>query len=255
MAKGLRATFTAVSGFFHVVRADGEALRRHRAGGYARLDAMVRLLVAMLIVSVAVGALPVRGQEPPDYAGIVIRPGDGTVTYAYVPLEEPVSGIELLRRSGVSLLTVGFGGLGEGVCKIEETGCEIGPCRTRLCQTGDRDSPYWRYFQQNDQGKWVASPLGGSATKIAPGDVHGWSWTSDEALLPEVDVAAIPELAQAQDDRASAHYARYDANGALIENGGTLELVSKRSYAFVLVSLAGMAIFALTLRFRPRRSI
>ena len=216
---------------------------------------MTRFLAVLLIVLATGGFISVGGQEPGRYAGIVIRPGDGTVTYAYVPLEEPVSGIELLRRSGVSLLTVGFGGLGEGVCKIEETGCEIGPCRTRLCQTGDRDSPYWRYFQQNEQGTWVASPLGGSATKIAPGDVHGWSWTSDEALLPEVDIVAIPELTQAQDDRASAHYARYDANGALMENGGTLELVSKRSYAFVLVSLAGMAIFALTLRFRPRRSV
>src|SRR5215218_5105524 len=74
-------------------------------------------------------------QETPAYAGIVIRPGDGTITYAYVPLNEPVSGIELLKQSGVSLVTVGFGGLGEGVCQIEETGCEIGSCRLRVCQT------------------------------------------------------------------------------------------------------------------------
>jgi len=212
-------------------------------------------LAALLIVLAAAGYTPAGGQEPAGYAGIVIRPGDGTVTYAYVPLDGPVSGIELLRRSGVSLLTVGFGGLGEGVCKIEETGCELGPCRTRLCQTGDRDSPYWRYFQQDEQGTWVASPLGGSATKIAPGDVQGWSWTPDEALLPGVDIAAIPKLARAQDDRGSAHYARYDANGNLMENANTLGSVSKRTYAFVLVLLAGVAVFALTLRVRPRRTI
>jgi len=234
-----------------------EKPRRPRRGTLHRdrgVAFVARLLAALLILLAAVGFTPASGQEPAGYAGIVIRPGDGTVTYAYVPLEEPVSGIELLRRSGVSLLTVEFGGLGEGVCKIEQTGCEIGPCRTRLCQTGDRDSPYWRYFQQDEQGAWVASPLGGSATRIAPGDVHGWSWTPDEALLPEVDITAIPELARALDDRGSAHYARYDANGALMESQNSLERVPGETYALVLVLLAGMAVFALTLRFRPRRA-
>jgi hypothetical protein len=192
-------------------------------------------------------------QETPEYAGIVVRPGDGTVTYAYVPLDETVSGIELLRRSGVSLVTVGFGGLGEGVCQIEETGCEVGPCRTRMCQTGDRDSPYWRYFQSDENGKWVASPLGGSGTKVAPGGIDGWSWTPDDAMLPAVEIADIPRLAGAGSgsDRDEAHFARYDANGNRLGEAATLGL-QKQSYVAVIGVLVAIGIFGFVLRMRAK---
>lgn len=212
-----------------------------------------RLLFAFLLVAGPLAARPALAQERADYAGIVIRPGDGTVTYAYVPLDESVSGIELLRRSGVSLLTVGFGGLGEGVCRIEETGCDIGPCRTRMCQTGDRNSPYWRYFQMNDSGEWVASPLGGSATKIEPGEVNGWSWTPDEPLLPDVQIGAIPALAGAEGDLGNAHFARYDAAGKLMDQPAAFE-IEPRSYLAVIGILAGVAALALLLKFRPGRT-
>ena len=226
----------------------------HKGGSTRKAAAArsVRLLLVLLVLGTVAGALPVAGQETVDYAGIVIRSGDGTVTYGYVPLDAPVSGIELLRRSGISLVTVGFGGLGEGVCQIEQTGCEVGACRKRLCQTGDRDSPYWRYFQQDDGGQWVAAPLGGSATKIAPGAVDGWSWSPDAPMLPEVDIAAIPELAQVDGEAGIAHLARYDANGTLLESGATSALQASRNYLVVLLVLAGVAAFGLTLRFRPR---
>lgn len=194
-----------------------------------------------------------HAQDTVPYAGIVIRPGDGTVLYAYVPVDGPVSGIELLRRSGVSLVTVGFGGLGEGVCQIEQTGCDLGSCRARVCQTGDRDSPYWRYFQQDVTGMWVASPLGGGATKVEPGEVDGWSWSPDEANLPTIDIGDIPRLAGAGAAPDEAHYARYDASGNLVEQATTVEL-EKRSYAFVLVVLAVVASFAIVLKQRRSRA-
>ncbi len=208
-----------------------------------------RLLLLLVVVwgNSGTGA----AQHSPSYAGIVIHPGDGTITYAYVPLDEPITGIELLRRSGISLVTIGFGGLGEGVCQIEETGCEIGPCRSRLCQTGDRDSPYWRYFQQDDTGEWIASPLGGGATRIEPGEVDGWSWSPDEANLPNVGIADIPRLAGAGNAPDEAHFARYDANGSLIERAETVPLET-RSYVAVAGVLAAVALFALVLRLRPR---
>ncbi len=214
---------------------------------------MVRLLVVLLLGFGSMAPSDAFAQTTVPYAGIVIRPGDGTVTYAYVPLNESVSGIELLRRSGVSLVTVGFGGLGEGVCRIEETGCEVGPCRSRLCQTGDRDSPYWRYFQAGEQGQWVASPLGGSATKVEPGGVDGWSWTPDDALLPIVEISEIPGLAGVDGALDQAHFARYDANGNLVENATPLGQ-DKRSYLAVIGVLAVVAIFALVLRMRPTRA-
>jgi hypothetical protein len=211
-----------------------------------------RLLIVALLVIVVLGDKPASAQQTTSYAGIVIHPGDGTVTYAYVPLDEPVSGIELLHRSGISLLTIGFGGLGEGVCRIEQTGCDVGSCRTRMCQTGDRNSPYWRYFQQDDGGLWVVAAMGGSATKIAPGEIDGWSWTPDEGHLPDVAITDIPALAGAGSDLDAAHFARYDANGTLLKDDGSTAISSKRSYLFVVLVLAGMAVFALVLRLRPR---
>lgn len=214
---------------------------------------LARFLFALLLIAAPFATLPVKAQATQSYAGIVIRPGDGTVIYAYVPTDEPVSGIELLRRSGISLVTVGFGGLGEGVCKIEETGCDVGPCRSRLCQTGDRNSPYWRYFQLNQNGDWVAAPLGGSSTRVAPGEVNGWSWTPDEPLLPDVQITAIPTLAGAESDPGNAHYAHYDANGKLVEQS-TMVILEKRSYIPVIAILAAVAGLGLALRLRPRRA-
>ncbi len=221
------------------------SLRTRRAGS------AIRLLVALLVIAGGWTPAFVRAQDDLSYAGIVIRPGDGTVTYAYVPLDAPVSGIELLRQSGVSLVTIGFGGLGEGVCQIEETGCEIGPCRSRLCQTGDRDSPYWRYFQADEGGEWVASPLGGSGTRVEPGEVDGWSWTPDESMLPEVEIEDIPRLAQAEGSLDEAHFARYDASGNLVAQAA-MPAPEKRSYVAVAGVFVVIAIFALLLRLRSR---
>lgn len=215
---------------------------------------VARLLFVLLLVVAPLNVDPVTAQEPVAYAGIVIHPGDGTVTYAYVPLDEPVSGIELLRRSGISLLTVGFGGLGEGVCKIEETGCDVGPCRKRVCQTSDPNSPFWHYFQQNDGGEWILSPLGGSATRIEPGEVDGWSWTPGEPRLPEVALSAIPSLAQATGGNLDEpHFARYNADGKLMSRNGSF-VIPARQYAAVGIVLLGIALFAFYLRMRPRMS-
>lgn len=213
----------------------------------------IRLLAALIVALGMLLQTGVAAEEPGSYAGIVIRPGDGTVTYAYVPLVEEITGIELLRRSGVSLVTVGFGGLGEGVCQIEQTGCEVGPCRSRLCQTGDRESPYWRYFQPDVDGQWVASPLGGSTTKVAPGEVDGWSWTPDEPMLPVIDIGDIPRLAGADGDPDRAHFARYDANGALVDRTTAREL-EQRSYIAVIGMLTVVAGFAVALKLRPKSS-
>lgn len=235
------------------LQADAKRSGSERAPSlYSRVaGSTIRLVLALLIVFGLLTQTGAEAEVPISYAGIVIRPGDGTVTYAYVPIDETVSGIELLRRSGVSLVTVGFGGLGEGVCQIERTGCEVGPCRTRLCQTGDRDSPYWRYFQSSEDGEWVASPLGGSGSKVSPGDVDGWSWTPDEAKLPIIAITDIPQLAGVTDEPGTAHFARYDASGNLLDIPTARDL-QERSYVAVLGMLIAVAVFGIVLRLRTR---
>ena len=92
----------------------------------------VALLLALLLFR-----LP-AASEGLNVAGLVVDYGDGRVSYAWVPFpEDEISGLELLKRSGLEVVTVGFGGLGEGVCQIETTGCPVSECRARLCQILD----------------------------------------------------------------------------------------------------------------------
>ena len=133
-----------------------------------------------------------------NHAGVIIRHGDGGLTYAYVAFaEEEISGIELLERSGVERLTIPFGGLGQGVCQLEGEGCAVEECRRRVCQGARDDDPYWRYFRQEAPGQWRALTLGASATKVRDGDVDGWSWTGGDAGLPAATLADVARLAGA----------------------------------------------------------
>jgi hypothetical protein len=136
-------------------------------------------------------------------AGIVVDYGDGRVTYAYVPFaEEEISGIELLRRSGVPLVTVAFGGLGEGVCMVEETGCGVTECRRRMCQTGERSSPFWQYARQEAPGEWRTFSLGASQSTVRNGDIDAWVWTGSPPRLPAITLDEVRRNAGAE---ASTH--------------------------------------------------
>ena len=156
----------------------------------------------------AVGARgPVAAQESPagyHRAGVIVRHGDGRLTYALVPFaEEEISGIELLERSTIPLVTVGFGALGEGVCAIEGEGCPAAECRRRVCQGFGADAPYWRVFRQAAPGDWRGLGLGPSATRVRDGDVIGWSWTGRDAGLPAASIADVARLAGAPEAATS----------------------------------------------------
>jgi hypothetical protein len=160
--------------------------------GLQRSAPALCVLIALFIWWIAPG--PVLAAEPLHYAGVVVYHGDGRTTYALVAFpEEAISGIELLRRSGVDLVTVSFGGLGEGVCQIDGEGCQPGECRRRLCQTGDPNSPFWHYVRQTAPGEWSVASLGASATRVRDGEIDGWVWAS---TLPPLPALTIDELAR-----------------------------------------------------------
>jgi hypothetical protein len=151
-------------------------------------------LVAAVFLALLIGP-PAAGQEL-HHAGLVVRHGDGRTLYAYIAFPEAaISGVELLRRSGISLVTVGFGGLGEGVCTIDGEGCPASDCRKRVCQGSGEDAPYWQYFRQRSPGEWVALSLGASATKVRDGDIDGWSWTGHDPALPQLTIDEVARLA------------------------------------------------------------
>jgi hypothetical protein len=132
-------------------------------------------------------------------AGLVVIHGDGSRTVAVVAFpEDEITGIELLHRSGIDMLSIPFGGLGEGICQLEREGCDVVECRRTVCQTS-RDAPFWQLFDRvAADGTLASAPLGGSATRIRDGEVAVWAWTGTDLDLPAFrldEVAAESGLA------------------------------------------------------------
>jgi hypothetical protein len=125
-----------------------------------------------------------------------VRYAHGQMAYAYVGFAEAeISGVELLKRSGLDVVTVSFGGLGEGVCSIDEHGCPASECRRRVCQGPRADDPFWQYFRQAGPGDWQPLALGASQAKVGNGDLDGWSWTGGDPDLPALTLTEVAERA------------------------------------------------------------
>ncbi|MFT4037735.1 MAG: energy-coupling factor transporter transmembrane component T [Thermomicrobiales bacterium] len=166
------------------------------------LHVLLLISLATLLGRVVLDPAPAQAAEGWRHAGVIVRDGDGRLTYAWVPFqEEEIDGITLLKRSGIPVVTVGFGALGEGVCAIGGAGCGVSECRRTVCQASGANAPYWQFFAQDpaDPAQWRWLALGGSATRVHDGDVFGWSWTSDAPQLPAVTAAQAAQLAGAGD--------------------------------------------------------
>ncbi len=164
------------------------------------------LLCALVALLAGVIAPQAAWAADLHHAGLVVRDSEGRTTYAWVPFEEDeISGIELLRRSGIPFVSVGFGALGEGVCAIGGEGCDVATCRRNVCQGSAADAPYWQFFRQDsdDPRGWAWLALGASATTVRDGDVFGWNWTAREPQLPLLPAAEIANLAGFREGQGS----------------------------------------------------
>ncbi|MBA2519505.1 MAG: hypothetical protein H0V24_07550 [Chloroflexia bacterium] len=156
-------------------------------------------IVVLLLLFLAFGMRTSIAEEELNHAGLVVRDQAGELAYAYVAFAEAeISSLELLERSRLPVVTVGFGGLGEAVCAIGGDGCGVSECRRRLCQGPGPDDPFWQAFRQHTPGDWRWQMLGASSSLVRDGDIDGWSWTSGEANLPALTLAEIAGLAAAQ---------------------------------------------------------
>lgn len=210
----------------------------------SRFAALLAALLIALLPAVAAGAVQaVDGTSvPPHRAGLVVQHGDGTMTYAVVAFpEDSISGIDLLRRSGVTFLSVPFGGLGEGVCQIEREGCEVSECRRSVCQA-TRSSPYWQYLDQTPDLAWRPAPLGASGSRVEDRDVLAWVWSADSPDLPTLDLSGVAvaagldpselqELGRANQPLSALRSGIIDADeavddGALIGGGAALIVIA-----------------------------
>lgn len=141
------------------------------------------LLVALTGLAGSLTVSIAHAQEQ-SKAAIVIRLSESQVETRCVAFnEETISGVELLRRSGLAFATENQG-MGSLVCSIEEQGCPANDC---FCEcSGGGNCTYWSYWHLRDDG-WQYAQVGGSGYQIRNKDVDGWSWgpgSVTEAIPP-----------------------------------------------------------------------
>ena len=212
--------------------------------------ASLRLHVALMAAGLVLllGVLPALAQGP-NVAGLIVDYGDGRMSYAVIPFEEEeINGVELLNGSGLDVVTVGFGGLGDAVCQVADTGCSVDDCRTRMCQTSDRESPFWQ-FSKMENGEWLFVATGASGAKVRDGDIYAWSWTGTE---PELPVITLEDLSQRAggDPRSAGEpqaFLRTEGGGIDEENDaglGTLQVGALMGVVAVAVLLVGRVMWS-----------
>src|SRR5215210_220630 len=203
----------------------------------------VLISLAALLAGVLLAPAPTLADEL-HHAGFVVRDAQGRTTYAWVPFaEEEIDGITLLHRSGIPVVTVGFGALGEGVCSISGQGCGIAGCRRNVCQGSAADAPYWQYFEQDpgDPAVWTWQPLGASSSTVEDGDVFGWSWTAGNPALPALPPTDIASRAGAVDRAATEPVFRtvLPDGVAIVVNAPPPDGPTTAAAAAILVVIAG----------------
>ena len=149
-------------------------------------------IVVSVLCALALLIAPASAQDESFEAGVIIDYGDDRITWVWIPFDDPEALlVDLLNQTELEMVTVGFGGLGEGVCQIDGTGCPVGDCRQRMCQTSS-SSPFWRLMKLGD-GEWSMISSGISGSKVEDGDIYALSWSSEN---PDLPVVSIDELAR-----------------------------------------------------------
>ena len=131
------------------------------------------ILMAIALGSFVFSSSREAGAQTPNRAAVTVSFGEGqTANYCIEFTEDEISGIDLLRRTGLSLVTIG-GGMGAGVCKVNDTGCnDPNNC---FCQCSGGNCNYWAYYEL-DGGQWKYAAQGASLRKVHNGGVDGWAW-------------------------------------------------------------------------------
>jgi hypothetical protein len=116
--------------------------------------------------------------------------GDSQIITACVAFEEEtITGVELLRRSGLDVTLGIYGGLGYGVCAIDGEGCAEG--EDCFCQCRSEPCAYWVYSHQELDGSWTISGVGAATWELTGGNVDGWIWGDGSSAPPAVPFADI----------------------------------------------------------------
>ena len=108
------------------------------------------------------------------HAGLVVTFGDRhTQAFCIEFSEDTISGLQLLQRSGLPLVTSSASGLGAAVCSIDGEGSND-PTNCFASCTGS-SCAYWAYYQFVS-GAWKFSQIGAASRTVHDGDIDGWAW-------------------------------------------------------------------------------
>ena len=137
------------------------------------LGALTLWGLVVLLVGALAGVGTTSGDEP-NRAGLAVTFADGSTETRCVEFEEDeISGVDLLRRSGLTFVLSDSGGFGKAVCRLGDTGCDDpGDC---FCQCRGGDCGYWAYFALESE-EWRLQAVGASGRRLRHGDADGWIW-------------------------------------------------------------------------------
>ena len=153
---------------------------------------MIALLLSMFVALIgSTAAAPVRAAEQPlnarqscsttqplaasvHRAGLVVTFGDRrTEKFCIEFSEDAISGLQLLERSPLPIVTSSASGLGGAVCAIGGEGSSDSTNCFASCTGGS--CAYWAYYQFVS-GAWKFSQVGASQHMVHDGDIEGWAW-------------------------------------------------------------------------------
>lgn len=135
-----------------------------------RRRAAVVLLVTSMATATPLALPPSACAGNAASAALVVDTGSRDLRYCVTLPRSEVTGLDVIRLAGEQHgLTYKLGYGGQAVCML----AGVGP-------TGDdcfEDYPdFWGYWRGDGSGGWAWSSSGAGSTRVAAGDVEGWSW-------------------------------------------------------------------------------
>mgnify|MGYP000073560829 CR=1 FL=1 len=138
---------------------------------------VTQAIAIVLILALSVGVQPRAGAQAQNRAGLVVQfAGGQTRSYCLAFTGESISGLDLLRKSGLPVITEQYGSMGGMVCKIGGEGCNY-PGEACACKSYGPGGIYWNYHHLRE-GVWKTSSVGAAAYRVKPGEVDGWAWSA-----------------------------------------------------------------------------
>ncbi|HET9849361.1 MAG TPA: hypothetical protein VFR68_12510 [Candidatus Dormibacteraeota bacterium] len=91
-------------------------------------------------------------------------------------VEDQITGLQLIQRSGVEYQAQTFGSMGSAICQLDN---EPSSVPSDCFGSG----PYWQYSRRQAAG-WQPSAIGASGSAVHDGDMDGWRYAAGSGQTP-----------------------------------------------------------------------